>query len=79
VPLDRDLTVDADPIARAFDRARFKGKLRVALGIEELSDWRWAARSGSLTLTEATFADPVKMPPVTTASKSKPPVNMPAM
>src|SRR3954452_18040568 len=35
-PLDRDLAVDMDPVARAFDRARLEGKLRVALGIEEV-------------------------------------------
>src|SRR5260221_13948720 len=36
VPLDRDLAVDADLVAGAFDRARLERKLRVALGVEEL-------------------------------------------
>src|SRR5258706_8597659 len=36
VPLDRDLAVDADPVAGAFDSARLEGKLRIALGVEEL-------------------------------------------
>src|SRR3954452_8160230 len=36
VPLDRDLAVDPDPVAVAFDRVRLEGKLRVALGVEEL-------------------------------------------
>jgi hypothetical protein len=79
VPLDRDLAVDADPVAGAFDRVRLEGKLRVALGVEELGRLEMASRFGSLTWTEATLADPVSTPSATTASKSpKPPVNVPA-
>jgi len=42
--LDRDLAVDANPVAIAFDRAWLERQLRVALGVEEVE--RLASRGG---------------------------------